>query len=92
MIFLSHNCNIAASFKAHKLNEKLIYMYLTIFFLFMSVRVQSHDHQHAPNKLKRSNYIDTSIYVSYNEIFGVLSVERGGKQKISYCYGNVKLL
>lgn len=72
MIFLSHNCNIAASFKAHKLNEKLIYMYLTIF--------------------KRSNYIDTSIYVSYNEIFGVLSVERGGKQKISYCYGNVKLL
>lgn len=72
MIFLSHNCNIAASFKAHKLNEKLIYMYLTIF--------------------KRSNYIDTSIYVSYNEIFVVLSVERGGKQKISYCYGNVKLL
>lgn len=72
MIFLSHNCNIAASFKAQKLNEKLIYMYLTIF--------------------KRSNYIDTSIYVSYNEIFVVLSVERGGKQKISYCYGNVKLL
>lgn len=72
MIFLSHNCNISASFKAHKLNEKLIYMYLTIF--------------------KRSNYIDTSIYVSYNEIFVVLSVERGGKQKISYCYGNVKLL
>lgn len=72
MIFLSHNCNIAASFKAHKLNEKLIYMYLTIF--------------------KRSNYIDTSIYVSYNEILVALSVERGGKQKISYCYGNVKLL
>lgn len=47
----------------------------------MSVRVLSHDHQHAPNKLKRSNYIDTSIYVSYNEIFVVLSVERGGKQK-----------
>lgn len=92
MIFLSHNCNIAASFKAHKLNEKLIYMYLTIFFLFMSVRVLSHDHQHAPNKLKRSNYIDTSIYVSYNEILVALSVERGGKQKISYCYGNVKLL
>lgn len=72
MIFLSHNCNIAASFKAQQLNEKLICMYLTIF--------------------KRSNYIDTSIYVSYNEIFVVLSVERGGKQKISYCYGNVKLL